>query len=264
MGVGAATSHHYGYPESRAAPRGLAVALVAMCLVLVGPTPSPGHVILEPEVVQGFLLDISRFRKEAQEGTTEDGRLEAFYQLGEKVHALVDLMNKDVGAHGVSDLLARLIVRRLQEYGLLVSFLEGRNQYVYDFAAFREYLKRSPKGKRAADVRYRLIADAFYRTLSMDTAGMFSGDVKELVAAVAEEEAFLGSYPDDTRVKEVWLFRATDYYRLSKNIPDPVEAKRYQGLAMQAVGEILRQSRGSPEARAAEGLLDRLQRNKEK
>ena len=245
------------------ARRVVAIALVPLFLALVAPPLSHGHTILEPEVVQGVLLDISRFHKESRKGATQEARLEALYELGQKVHGLVELMNKDIGSHGFSDLFARLIVRRLYEYGIQVSFVERMNQYAYDFAAFREYLERAPKGNRAADVRYRLIADAFYRTLSMDTPGMFNGNLEGLVRAVAEEEEFLKDFPDDKRAREVHLFRATDYYRLFRNSRNRVEAERYEGLALEALRKVVAQYRGSPEARAAEGLLEQLREGKE-
>ena len=241
----------------------LAVGLAAVFLLVAAPTLSHGHTILEPEVVQGVLLDISRFHKESREGATQEARLEALYELGQKVHGLVELMNKDIGSHGFSDLFARLIVRRLHEYGIQVSFAERMNRYAYDFAAFREYLERAPKGSRAADARYRLIADAFYRTLSLDTPGMFNGNLEGLVRAVAEEEEYLKDFPDDKRAKEVHLFRATDYYRLFKNSRDRVEARRYENLALEALEGVVAQYRGSPEARTAEGLLERLREGKE-
>jgi len=249
-----------GWADAR---RVFAVSLMPVFLVAVAPTLSHGHTILEPELVQGILLDITRFRKDSREGITEEARLEALYELGQKVHGLVELMNKDIGSHGFSDLFAKLIVRRLHEYGIQVHFVEGMNQYAYDLAAFREYLERAPKGNRAADVRYRLIADAFYRTLSMDSPGMFNGNLEGLVRAVAEEEEFLKDFPDDKRAREVHLFRATDYYRLFRNNRDRVEAERYEGLALEALRKVVAQYRGSPEARAAEGLLERLRGGKE-
>ncbi len=106
------------------ARRVVAIALVRLFLALVAPPLSHGHTILEPEVVQGILLDISRFHKESREGTMQEARQEALYELGQKVHGLVELMNKDIGAHGFSDLFARLIVRRLHDYGIQVSFVE--------------------------------------------------------------------------------------------------------------------------------------------
>lgn len=239
-----------------------AIRLAAACLVAAAPGPASGHTILEPELVQGLLRDITRFRKEGREGATEATRLEALYELGQKVRGLVELLNQDIGAHGVGDLFARLIVRRLQEYGIQVQLLEQTNRYAYDFAAFREYLNRAPKGARAADVRYRLIAEAFYRTMRTDTPGMFEGDVEGLVGAVAEEEAFLTDFPENPRGREVRLFRATDYYRLARNVGDPRTAKRYEDLARQALGEVAARYGGSPEARAAESLLERLQEGK--
>ena len=237
--------------------RALPVALALIALATLAP-PGEGHVILEPEAVQGMLGDIARLRRESREGPTEEGRLDALYGLGQRVHGLVELLNQDVGAHGVGDLFARLVVRRLHESGIGVSFVEGSRQYVYDLAAFREYLERAPRGKRAADARYRLIAGAFYRTLRIDTPTMLRGDASELVAAVAQAEGFLRDFPNDARTKEVRLFRATDYYRLARNTRDPVAARRYEELARQALREILARHGSTTEARAAEGLLEQL------
>lgn len=249
-------------PAGAASRRLSAVGLALTLLLMVGRTPSYGHVILEPEMVQGILVDISRFRRESQEGTSEEGRLEALYELGQKVDGLVGLMNQDIGTHGFSDLFAGLIVRRLQEYGIQVNFVDELRRYAYDFAAFRDYLKRSPRGRRAADVRYRLIADTFYRTLRVESPGMLRGGAEDLVAAVAQEEGFLKDFPDDSRAKEVRLFRATDYYRLFKNADDPVKAKRFERLALQALRDVIAKHGGTPEARAAEGLLERLRDGK--
>jgi hypothetical protein len=251
-----------GRAQSAGTRSGFAAVLLPVFLVAGAPALSHAHTILEPEVVQGILLDISRFREESREGATEEARLEALYELGQKVHGLVELMNKDIGAHGFSDLFATLIVRRLHQYGIQVHFAERKNQYAYDFAAFREYLDRAPKGKRARDVRYRLIADAFYRTVRTDTPDMFDGEVDHLIAAVAEEERFLRDFPDDQRTKEVRLFLATDYYRLFRKAPDPAKATRYEALALEALQGLIAQHRGSLEGRAAEGLLERLRSGK--
>lgn len=250
-------------PGWAGARRVSAVALMLGVLAAGAPTVADGHTILEPEAVQGFLRDITRLRVESREGATEEARLEALYTLGQAVHSLVELMNQDILAHGVGDLFAKMIVRRLREYGIHVELVEPTNRYAYDFAAFRHYLDRAPRGKRAADIRYRLISEAFYRTLRTDTPGMFHGDPEGLLAAVREEERFLRDFPDDPRTKEIWLFRATDYYRLSKFLSDPVKAKHYEGLARQALGEILTEDRGSAGARAAQGLLEQLGRGEE-
>lgn len=236
----------------------VAVGLPALGAPLTAPTVAAAHVVLDPVTVQQSLEEVVRFGRESREGGTQEARLEALYQLGERVHGLVELLNKDLGAHGTSEMLGSLVVKRLQQHGIRVSFAEGLDRYVYDFAPFREYVRRSPTGKRAADVRYRLIADAFYRTVSTEAPDVLRGEVADLRVAVAEQERFLVDFPEDGRVKEVRLFRATDYYRLSRNVRDPAEALRYRALAARALGELLRRYPSTPQARAAEGMLERM------
>ena len=243
-----------------ALPAGLLGAALLLGAVLAAPPPpARAHVILEPQVVERLLADIGRFRQQSREGDTEEGRLEALYQMGESVRGLVELMDRDVGAHGAGDLFGQLIAKRLREHGLGVAFTEETHRYRYDFAAFHEYLRRAPRGTRAIEIRYRLIADAFYRTLSPDSPAMLRGSAEELLPALEQAEGFLRDFPNDPRAKEVRLFRATDYYRLSRSARDATTARRYAELARKALRELVARHGGTPEARAAEGLLERLE-----
>jgi hypothetical protein len=234
------------------------IAPVLLVAVLVTPVASHGHELLEPQAVQRLLADISRSRRESREAHGEDMRLDALYQLGQSVRDLVELLNHDTSAHGTGDAFAKLVARRLQEYGLGVTFAEDTRRYQYDFAAFHEYLRRAQRGPRAGEIRYRLIADTFYRTLSTDSATLLRGSAEALIPAVADAERFLEDFPNDPRAKEVRLFRATDYYRLFRSARDPVTARRYAEFARQALREVLARHGGTPEARAAEGLLEQL------
>lgn len=238
-----------------------ATAPLLTCALLVAAivTSSDAHVILDGEIVQAILLDITKYLKETKGGMTEEAKLEALYLLGEKTRYLVELINMDLMSHGKS-LYAELIVKRLQEYGIRISLVERNRQYVYDLAAFHEYLKRSPQGKRAADAGLRLIAEAFYRSIGKDTTELVDLDLEGLRKAILLKEAFLKEYPSYEKVREVRFFLAMDYYRLSANSPDPATAKKYERLSAHALQEIVKEYAGTAEARAAEITLERLQR----
>src|ERR1700687_1899215 len=70
-----------------------------------------GHVLLDPDVAEGLIAEIARFSKESRKGPEAD---EALYRLGVTVEALVGLMNQDAAAHGQSDFLSQLVVKRLE------------------------------------------------------------------------------------------------------------------------------------------------------
>lgn len=189
---------------------------------------------------------------------TEEAKLEALYLLGERVQHLAELINLDLMSHGKS-LYAELIVKRLHEYGIRITRIERNMRYVYDMATFYEYLKRSPRGKRAGDIEYRLITKVFYGSIGKDTAELVDTDVDGLRKAVFQKEAFLKDYPNFEKVREVRFFLAMDYYRLYKNTPDPATAGKYEKLSAQAFEEIVKEYPGTAEARAAEITLEKLQ-----
>ncbi|MBI3990311.1 MAG: hypothetical protein HY347_11930 [candidate division NC10 bacterium] len=226
--------------------------------LLGSPLPAFSHVILDPELVHGILVEVANSYKESREGPTEAAKAEAIYHLGEKVEELVLLMNQDLTAHGQSDLFARLLVKRLEAYEIKITFSETQKRYMYDLAAFREYLKRAPKGKRAPEARFRVIAQTFYETLGTDPSKLVNTDLPGLMRAVDEEERFLKEYPRDGKTREVRFFLGVDYYRLYKNLKDPDKAKEYKHLSQQALEAVMKQYAGTMEARAAEALLEGL------
>lgn len=232
------------------------IASILVAALLAASLSSLAHVVLDPELVQGMLVEIARYSKESREGPDTDG--EALYRLGEKVQELVALLNQDVSSHGKSDVLAQLLLKRLENYQVRVLFSERENRFAYDLAAFSEYLNRAPKGKHAAAARFQLIARAFHQTLGADPSELVNTDASGVLRAVAEEERFLKEYPEDAKAKEVRFFLAVDYYRLHKNAGAPDEASRYRRLALQTLDEVRTQYPGTLEARAAETLLEGL------
>jgi len=227
-------------------------------LLLAASPPASAHVVLDPEVVREILVGIDKEFKASQEKVSSEARAEALYRLGEKVQGLVELLNQDFLAHGQSDLLAQFLVKRLETYGIKITFSEGEKRYAYDLAGFREYLNLAPNGRWAPDARFQLIARTFYETLGTDPAKLVKTDIPGLMKAVAEEEQFLKAYPQHKRVKEVEFFLAVDYYRLLKNVKDPEKLEEYQRLSREALERVADRYPGTLEAHAAKTLLEGL------
>ena len=172
----------------------MARAFLVLGIFLLAALPGEAHVVLDGGTVQPVLVDIARHLRDARDGATEEARLEALYGLGERAQSLADLMNLDVTSHGQS-LYADLLVRRLEEYGIRIRRVERSMRYVYDMAAFHDYLTRSPRGKRAAEASFRLMAQAFYGSIGANPADLVDIDVNQLRTAILREEAFIKDYP---------------------------------------------------------------------
>src|SRR5258707_654938 len=231
-----------------------AIACIGVGVVLATPLSSSSHEILNPELVRRLMGEIALASWESHQESDPDG--EALYRLGEKVEQLVEVMNQDNSSHGSSDGLTPLLVQRLETYQIKVSLSERDRRFDYDLAAFREYLNRVPKGKRAAAAQFRLIARTFYWTLDPDPSRLANTDVPGVLKAIAEEERFLKDYQGDIKTKEVRVFLAVDYYRLYKNVQSPDRSVRYERLARHALEEVKTRYPGSMEGRAAEALLE--------
>jgi hypothetical protein len=226
-------------------------------LVLALSSPAMGHDVERAETLLG---EIAAYRGASAAGPTESDRAEATFKLGETVETLVAALNLDVTAHGTRDLVAELVVRRLRAHALDVAWASRGGRYVYDLAAFADYVRRAPRGRWAPEAKFRLIARRFYATLGTDPATLVGTDVGALLSALAEEERFLGEHPSHERAGTVRFFLAVDHYRIARNLPDPVRAREHERRARQALQLTVERSTQAFEVRAAQTLLETLSR----
>jgi hypothetical protein len=156
--------------------------------------------------------------------------------------------------------VAELVVRRLRAHALEVAWAPREGRYVYDHAAFADYVRRVPQGRWAPEAKFRLIARRFYATLGTDPATLVGTDVGALLSALAEEERFLGEHASHERTETVRFFLAVDHYRIARNLTDPVRAREHERRARQALQLTVERSTQAFEVRAAQTLLETLSR----
>lgn len=233
------------------APARLAAVSVALA-ALGAPQSVRGHALLEPQQLQQALVEISRLQ---QEGREEGARAEVFCELGARVEALLDLLDRDSTAHGAEDVLGRLVVERLAARGLGVRRPATGAGYEYDQAALRECLARDPAGPRAAGAWFALLARSFRERAGADPARLDGGDPGALARAVEEERSFLRRHPGHERAREVRFFLGVDCVRLAHLRRAPRRAE-YRRAGREALEEVRRSYPGTMEARAAEVLLE--------
>lgn len=232
------------------------LVFVALGLLTLAPSLALCHTVLDPEAAQYLLGEIARYQTASRSATIREARAEAWFNLGTRVQALVELLNQDVNAHGSNDPLAQDVVKRLASSAIKVAWSEERRRYSYDLEAFRQYQKLAAAGPHAAESRFQLLAAAFYATLEPDPSKLASKDVPAVTEAVVEEERFLNAYANDARTKEVRFFLGIDCYRLSLHVRDPAEARSYRQRARQALNTLVTRFPDSIEARAAVALLE--------
>ena len=228
---------------------------LAIILALITAQPATAHDI---ERAEALLIDVAAHRRAASDAATEGDRIEAVFHLGEAVATLVEALNADVAAHGTRDLFAERVAGRLQAQAIGVAWTPAVNRYVYDLAAFGEYLRRAPRGRFAAEAKFRLMAQRFYATLGSDPDVLVATDVAALQRAAREEERFLAEHGSHPRAETVRFFLAVDHYRIARNVSDPARRAEHTRRARQALQQTVEHSSQTFDVRAAQTLLDRL------
>jgi hypothetical protein len=161
-------------------------------------------------------------------------------------------------AHDGASPLAQLIVKRLGEYEVIVTYAESGKRFLYDQSALRQYLKLAPKGAHAADARAQILSTSFHATLTAGPTVVAPADRTAVTQAVLEEEQFLRDYPKHPKARDVRFFLGVDCYRLSRNTPDADRAGQYAHCARQALERVIEDYPGSVEARAASALRETM------
>jgi hypothetical protein len=233
-------------------------ALLAVVLAGVMASRAGAHVVLDPGGAEALLAEVAVHRRASVEAPGESGRVEALFRLGQTVETLVEALNRDVSAHGQRDLFGELLVGRLQAHTINVGWVPRDGRYEYDLGAFREYLRRAPRGPWAPEARFRLLARRFYATLGADPATLVGTDVGGVLDAVRDEERFLRDYPAHERAVTVRFFLAVDHYRIARNTRDPARVREHERHARRALQQTVDASGEAFEVRAAQTLLERL------
>ena len=196
-------------------------------------------VILDPAEVTKLLAEIGRFHQESRNPG-------ALYEMGERVLDLTELMNKDLQSHGASDpAMIGSIMSKFKECGITVT--KDASGYQYDLAAFHEYLRRAPTGKRAASARYVLIG--------FDEPG---DDVARLQKSIADKERFIRDYPRFSEMSVVKFLLAQQHYRLGRvyaSQKNQALSDEQKKIARDLYRQIVRLYPKSPEGEAAADWL---------
>jgi len=221
------------------------------------------HTLLDADTAHASLIAIAGYQRDANAAESQEARAQAWFDLGSKVQAVVDLMNQDLAAHGAVDPLAQLLAKRLAAQEIRVVYSEPRGRYRYDQDAFAQYLKLAPNGPHRAEARFQILSGTFYATLAPDPAQLDAADRTSVVRAAIEEESFVKEFPRHPRAREVRFFLGVDCYRLSRNTPEHNQAAKYRRCARRALGEFVELYPDSMEARGAATLLENLSDTRE-
>ena len=213
------------------------------------------HVQLSEPILNAAIDDIQHLQKAINISEEPETKAAALFEIASIATEIVSLMNADVVAHSAKqvDLLVDS-VRRINEIGIGISWSEQHQRYFYDCAEYRQYLRLTPGGVRAADSLFHILERSHYVEASADSAAL------ELRAA--EKFGFLHRFPDYGEAAKIRIFLSIDYRdiaRFCRKRRDKVCETKFSELAREQLQTIIMDFPESSHAAVAGGLLDRFE-----
>lgn len=231
--------------------RSLLFGMAVSALVVVA---HASEVILTSEGLNETLKQMQRIRQ-GMENAAPAVRADGLYELGVLATELANVLSEEVALYDSQQGgLVQLALDRTGELGLKISWVQEKERFLYDAAAFKEYLQLSPDGQHAGESAYQVLEAEFVQ--------LAADDPSSLLQAAEHKQDYLKQYPDHERSPEVALILAIDYrdlWRLYRSAADEENEARYRELTR---NQFLNVSKNYPDVRQAKiaaGLQTRFE-----
>jgi hypothetical protein len=180
---------------------------------------------------------------------------EHLFRLGVAASEMAMLLTKEVSVYGMQQKgLIDLALERTREFGVEIVWFPEKGRFIYNGAAYRQYLQFAPDGAHAAESTFRLLEIEFFQSVG--------DDVVSLLASTERKLAYLAQFPDYEQTPEIGLLLALDYrdlWRLYQQKDEVDTARKFSENTLDQYRWVIDHYPGTRHARVATGLLDRFE-----
>ncbi len=231
--------------------RGAGLAAAALLLAAAG---ARAHEPISADAAIGLVEEMSRLSERLAD-EQDPGRAEAACVLGARMTFVVQVLNRDLAAHGDQGMSAAVLAGQLSARGMALKLWPEARRYRAYLAPLEACVALAPEGPALTEALYELVRGRFYDSFihnPLEPAGL---DWPRLESSIADAERLnrLGLAPE--RREEAAFILAIDYLRAARMAPEPAAARVFAGRARKALAEFPRAFPGSMRAAAAEMLL---------
>lgn len=186
-------------------------------------------------------------------------RAQASYALGRMLDEIRDLLNRDLATHGrVQGLATQRLVAELDARGLPLRVSPQLGRFPANLAYYREALRLSPDGPRAADAASALLQGYFYDSFGDDPLQPRDQSWSRLEEQIGIGERFLERAPRHAEREEGEFIVLVHYIQAARSAPDAAARTQYARRARQAAERFAARYPDSMRTAALPVLLERL------
>jgi tetratricopeptide (TPR) repeat protein len=220
--------------------------------------PAAAHDLITDEAAERYLtqagaqLEMLNARQSAQ-------RAQASYALGRMLDEIRDLLNRDLATHGrVQGLATQRLVAQLDARGLPLRVSPQLGRFPANLGYYREALRLSPDGPRAADAAFALLQGYFYDSFGDDPLQPRDQTWSQLEEQIGVGERFLERAPRHTGREEGEFIVLVHHIQAARSAPDAAARTHHARRARRAAERFAARYPDSMRAAALPVLLERL------
>ena len=142
--------------------------LHCLCACLLGASAVQAHDSITADAASRYLQQVETLQTAALAAAAPAQRSAAWLSLGQMIEEIVDLLNRDVAAHGdVQGLPSRLLVSELPRRGVVLERTPGTGRFVMPLKYYEEAMRIAPD-RRDPEAAYRLLRARFHESFDAD------------------------------------------------------------------------------------------------
>lgn len=229
------------------------VLMAGLLLCLLTGAVGASEVILTADDLNTTLKEMQRLKQKMDTDTA--ARPDALFQTGILARDLAATLSEEVALYDAQQGgLIQLALDRTAELGVQIDWVGEKKRFLYDSAAFREYLQLAPSGPHAAESAYEMLETEF--------VGINPENPAALQKAAQHKLDYLQQYADAKKAAEVALLLAIDYrdiWRLYKAAADAANEKQYREMTLAQFRKVSETYAGARQAKIAAGLQSRFE-----
>jgi hypothetical protein len=231
--------------------RGAGLAAAALLLAAAG---ARAHEPISADAAIGLVEEMSRLSERLAD-EQDPGRAEAACVLGARMTFVVQVLNRDLAAHGDQGMSAAVLASQLSARGMALKLWPEARRYRAYLAPLEACVALAPVGPARNEALFELVRGRFYDSFIHNPLEPVDLDWPRLRTAIVDAESLNRRALADDQREEAAFILAIDYLRAARMAPESVTAAAFADLARGALVKFPRTFPDSMRAAATEMLL---------
>jgi hypothetical protein len=205
-----------------------------LAAALLAAAAANAHDLITAESAERYLQQAGKWQALAAPAVPATERAEALFRIGAMLDEIRELLNRDLGVHGVvQGLPSNYLVAELRRQVVPLAWSEKRRRFGANTQYYEQALALAPRGPHATDAGLRLLQGRFYDSFASDPLAADEPWPRLAGQIALAEDLMARDLPGDAR-EELEFIGAILHARANLSAPDAASRRSHGRKARQA------------------------------